>query len=342
MVFEGGESTTLYGIVTDIKANIDGLVSAITVLGADGEEVEYSIVKVTGYDRPEYGTDIFFGSYIKANVSEDGTIDTDAIAYLYDPNTDDWSDDAGIIEDTNGCTINNSRIQLDGVYYTLNKDTLVFQTKLDEGAFDKAEVIDVADLIAADAISGGVLAFVKDGVVKQIFLLDSNLNSSSNYGIIDSTEYRSGNWYATLLGGSEYKTATSLATYADVAFVAYTVSDSKLAVDADDVIVSVSSANNVDYYNDGLGVGEVIFDIDEDDLTSTSSLIMDGSYNYTINDDTVFYVIKNGKITEGDIYDVEDGVTPLVCITTDDYTDDILAYVFIVVGGGSVTAHITI
>jgi len=375
MVFEGGESTTLYGIVTDVKANIDGLVSAITVLGADGKEVEYKIVKGDN-SRPDYesysdiyystyGWDLTFGSYIQAKVSEDGTIDTDDIVVLVDPiyygyeDNNNWYYDleyySGNYEyDYATININNNRIQLDGVYYTMNKDTLVFQTTTDDG-FDKAEVIDVADLMAADSITEGyVLAFVKDGVAKQIYLLDTDLTSTSAFGVIDSFSYYSGDWHVALLGGAEYTIASSnyseYSAYVDKVFVSYSLSGDKLTAatpavlytewcdEYDDIHVYLD-AEDIDgryYYGDREFVWSEYDYYDEDldrdvfDVAVNGSIIMINGQNYTVTDDTVFYFIDGIDITEGDIYDINDnGQNAVVCLTTDDPSDYILEYVFI-------------
>jgi len=348
-VFEGGESTTLYGIITDIKANIDRQVSAITVLGADGEEVDYTLIKGDTNGRPEYvpfadlGTTeedfyLTFGSYIKASVSEDGTIDTDSIAYIADPYSDNWGSllaAGAVVEDLDTCEINSKRIKLGeddgGVYYTLTADTLVFQTTTDDG-FDEAEVVDIADLMAADEISGDVLAFVKDGVVKQLFLLDTDLTSTSNYGIIDSTEYRSGSWYATLLGGSEYKTSTNYAKYADRAFLAYTLSDGKLTTGDPSRIIWSDADDDIWASADALAVDEYLY---EAYAVSASPTLIEGTdgYNYAIDDDTVFYTIEDGDFAEGDVYDIqtagEDDATPLYIIADE---NDIALYVFVLIG----------
>jgi len=394
IVFEGGATNTIYGIITDVKANIDGQVSAITVLGADGEEVEYTITKgdkvrpaYHNYDEMyyEYWTDDFdlsFGTYIEAKVSEDGTIETDDIKVLVNPvyygEGEEWyywawsydleyysPDGYGtdyVYSNTeweyegygyDSIDINKNRIRLDGVYYTLTADTLVFQTTTtgDQfwyttegfdpvGEFDKAEVIDVADLMAADEITyGAAAAFIDNGVVKQLFLLDTDLNSTSNYGVLDDVEYRSGDWYGTLLGGSEYKMSNDASGIVDTCFFAYSISGGKLNPLGEGPIVFVAGSEGHWYvgWNPGeLQNGEVLGYAQRGNVGSVSSslIIVDGgSYanNYMINDDTVFYKVEDGKISEGDVYDIEEGVTPLVFITTDDPTDDILAYVFVLI-----------
>ncbi len=344
VVFTGEDATnTLYGIVTDIKANIDGAVSGLTVLGADGEEVDYTIVK--GDDpRPVYAqfsvisaanlNDVTFGSYIEAKVSENGTIDTDDITMLVDPTTAGLAAAPGdTVVDSGVNDINSNRINLDGVYYTLTNDTLVFQTTTDINGFDDAEVIDVADLKAADAITGDVLAFVENGVVGQIFMLDTDLNSASAFGVVDDVEYRSGKWYATLLGGSEYTTNSSFAAYVDTQFVMYAVSGGELSivdtiVEVDGTVLTIDGTSLGD--NDLVANGNAPYTASV--VNESNPIITINGVNYTTTNDTVFYVIDDGEITVGDIYDYDDDTSyGLFAITTDDgiaYAN--LQYVFIV------------
>jgi len=346
VVFSGDAVSRLYGIITDINANINKQVSAITVLNADGEEVEYTLVK-GDIGRPDYISytemadtdndfDITFGSYIEAKVSDDGTIDTDDIIALVDPIYSQWA-----LEDVDGVydaasegdeiVINSNRIKLNGVYYTLNDDTQVFQTTYDGDEFDEGEVVDVADLKAADEITSGyVLAFVDDGVCQQIYMLDTDINSTGSFGVLDDVEYRSGNWYASLLDGSEYKIANSnYADDADQIFFKYTVSDSKISITTP--ILVRADGDTVKYDDTALDTGyKMIVEDDPDLVDATSSRVKLGNQYYDIDDDTVFYVIEDGEISEGDIYDIETGSTAVIGITTDDYTDYIFSYVFII------------
>jgi len=359
MVYEGGATNTLYGIVTDIKANIDGQVSAITVLGADGEEVEYTITKGDNTSRPEYRSyselteeeyegdpfNLTFGTYIQAKVSEDGTIDTDDIAVLVDPimavinnasdldyygtYAEDYMYDAATMD------INNKRIQLHGVYYTLNDDTLVFQTTTTEDGFDEAEVVDVADLMAADEISEGVaIAFIDSGVVKQLFMLDTDLNSKTGFGILDNYEYRGGDWYGTLLGGGEYTMDNNVEDWADIVdkhFFSYHISGDKL-IPIGPIVYTNDDNDYVTWTSDPLPNGETIRAYDGSNVQTNGNILTLLGVNYTVNDDTIYYKVEDGTISEGDIYDIEDGVTDLIVITTDTPEDDILAYVFVLKG----------
>jgi len=189
--------------------------------------------------------------------------------------------------------------------------------------------------MAADEISEGVaIAFIDSGVVKQLFMLDTDLNSKTGFGILDNYEYRGGDWYGTLLGGGEYTMDNNVEDWADIVdkhFFSYHISGDKL-IPIGPIVYTNDDNDYVTWTSDPLPNGETIRAYDGSNVQTNGNILTLLGVNYTVNDDTIYYKVEDGTISEGDIYDIEDGVTDLIVITTDTPEDDILAYVFVLKG----------
>lgn len=350
-----GAGSRLYGIVTNATANLDGRVSSLTILNQEGEEVRYDIVKGDAA-RPEWDdTDysngnaqirVHYGALIDAKVSADGSIDTDdinAINGFAFGATHNGNLAANYVSGGSGEHEIKSSLITIGSRYAIVDSTVVFDIAYDNNdEFDEAELLKTADLADADSVEVDSLVAKYDGAnLVAIALYDSSLSGSSTYGVLSDTQRRGSNWYATILGGSEYSTGSSnLSQYVDTEFIEYKISGDKLShsetiIKVDDGInfTSFEAADKREYVatnGDTSRNGAVI------DLVSKSGNTLglgtaDGSFDsYRVNSNTKYYLInEDGEFEESDLGAFYKG-DKVIAITTDKPADLLVEYLFLV------------
>ena len=126
LVGDVNATSNVYGIVTDIT--VSGLfdnVTDVTIFNQDGEEATYD---VNDGDVITYGSEavdapnVELGSYVEVKIDADGAIDS-LVKVIY---ADDVSDDTV-------CNVSNSKVKIDGTWYKITDDTLIFETTTIDG-----------------------------------------------------------------------------------------------------------------------------------------------------------------------------------------------------------------
>ncbi|MEL7564764.1 MAG: S-layer homology domain-containing protein [Dehalobacterium sp.] len=199
-----GSSSRIYGVVTDLGYTVtrDGTkVSEITVLKADGTEVDYDVdtseveLYMDADEAPDDAThDILdIDDFIKFTVDEDNDIDgltilaqttgSNTSIEVIEPDDDIDSDyidndnDEYIGDITDGDDDNN-RIKFNNRWYTLSDSTVIFNGETYRD--DDAEVIDLDDLVDwASELSGSATAYVEyDGNKAKYIYVNHDVSSS--------------------------------------------------------------------------------------------------------------------------------------------------------------------
>ena len=308
-------SATVYGIVTDLT--ISGLfdnVTDVTILNQDGEEVTYDVDDALTYDAGE-DSDVELGSYVEVELDADGVIDT-LVEVIY---ADDMGDD-------DACAISSSKINIDGTWYKVTDDTLVFETVTDgEGYdsdnFDEANLIAVDDLLDAEELLADNIIIVSNdgGTLERLFVVDSSLDSGDEgYSFVDRMYTNSSGDFVEMMDGTIAERDGDL-DYDT--FYSYNVVGGEIEVE--EIFYTGESytaeAHNGSPVDDGFWVlwdgtlasdsvndyalGEFIVDMED---LSGDTLTLEGDY-YTLTDDTqIFTIDASGVVDTGDEDDIED------------------------------------
>ena len=335
-------SSTVYGIVTDLT--ISGLfdnVTDVTILNQDGEEVTYDLddddiftyravdnVGTTTIDESE--DNIELGSYVEVELDEDGVItDCNEIILAEDYEYELFEDDA--------MDVSGSKIKINGTWYKVTDDTLFFEAVYDgdfySEDFDEANLIAVDDILDADEVGAYVTLVSNDGgTLERLYLINSSLDSGNEgYSFVDRQYTNSSGDFVEMMDGTIAERDGYLDTYT---FYAYNIVDGE--IDA----TPIFKTTDYDLYpvtydpiEDGYWVTDdgsmatavpeydlydfivAVNDFSDDTLTLVdedeySDGVDDDDYTnhyYTINDDTVIYVVDfDGSVDIGDEDDIEE------------------------------------
>ena len=335
-------SSTVYGIVTDLT--ISGLfdnVTDVTILNQDGEEVTYDLddndiftyravdnVGTTTIDESE--DNIELGSYVEVELDEDGVItDCNEIILAEDYEYELFEDDA--------MDVSGSKIKINGTWYKVTDDTLFFEAVYDgdfySEDFDEANLIAVDDILDADEVGAYVTLVSNDGgTLERLYLINSSLDSGNEgYSFVDRQYTNSSGDFVEMMDGTIAERDGYLDTYT---FYAYNIVDGE--IDATPIFKTTdydlypvtydpiedgywvtddgsmaTAVPEYDLYDFIVAVndfsGDTLTLVDEDEY---SDGVDDDDYTnhyYTINDDTVIYVVDfDGSVDIGDEDDIEE------------------------------------
>ena len=331
-------SATVYGIVTDLT--ISGLfdkVTDVTILNQDGEEVTYDVDDVFTYGAG-VSTDVELGAYVEVELDADGVIDTLNDMVYADAAADDTA-----------CSVSSSKIKIDGTWYKITDDTLIFETVVVDGGtyadsadFDEANLIDVDELMSADELTADAIIIVSNdgGTLERLFVVDSSLNAGNEgYSFVERQYTNSSGDFVEMMDGT---IAERDGSYLSDIFYSYVIKGGELEVTAlvSDKLNVASATTDGDPVEDGLWVmadgtlasadnSYVLGSLDVNvDAVDGDTLTLAGDY-YTLTSDTVIYTVSaSGVVDSGDEDDIDDGAKVLA-ISDEDAN---LMYVFVLSG----------
>lgn len=351
-----GVSSKIYGVVTDLgyKITKDGNeISQITVLKADGTEVDYGVdtgeVALYMPEEVDGPTDVLEeDDFIKFTVDSDNVIDnltilaqttggagTAEVVKTVAAINADYRDPAnekyvGVISDGDD---DNNRIQFNGKWYTLNDSTVV----LNGSAYrnDDAEAVSIADLIDWATEKPNAAAYVQyDGTKVEYIYVNNNVTSSvgADYAAVLNLLTKKGkDWAEVDIKGTatEYEIKNGADTAKVGAIYDYSLSSGKvnLAAVVFDPYADNFDAENVDFETSTKDA-YYVYKVEEVDKSGNAVRVGDTwlyvgddtmIYDYDGNEDDVEYMANVKSITKNDyiVYFGDEKELDLLIVVTD-------------------------